>query len=365
MLVFSWNAEGRRFRDLYAWHAETKKLVRLTNLEPEKDELNVAEEQRDERLRRNLAPPPGLADFDVSQDGRRVAFSYNGDLYIAQTDGSAPLLRLTRTKAGESSPAFSPDRDAARFDTRRTGDRPEPLERPDLAGDGDRRRIAEQHSHWSPDGKAFVCTVAKGERQLPLPNFSGRVITARNFERSLAGDELEEQSVIIVPAEGGKAQSVDRGGDRWQIMIFEWSPDGKRVLLAHLSPDAKKRQVAVIDGATAKMRVLFEETDPRWVDDGLAGWSPDSKQVWFTSEKDGFAHLYRVARRQAAIQFRSRAGIGRSDVSRSRPRRSGSATGSTTRPPKTERRSGSSIASIRMEAAKRSFLRHRACTSEL
>ena len=204
VLVFSWNAEGRRFRDLYAWHAETKKLVRLSNLEPEKDELNVAEEERDERLRRNLAPKPGLSDFDVSQDGRRVAFSYNGDLYIAQPDGAAPPLRLTRTKAGESSPLFSPD--GALLASIRGGQvivqnlsNGQIWQATDIEG-GSLNSFA-----WSLDGKAFVCTVAKGERQLPLPNFSSRVITARNFGRSLAGDELEEQSVIIVPAKAGRA----------------------------------------------------------------------------------------------------------------------------------------------------------------
>src|SRR5687767_981695 len=86
VLLFLWNSEGRRFRDLYAFHAPTKKLVRISDLESDKDELNVSEEQRDDRLRRYLAPPPGLADFDVSSDGRRVAFSYKGDLYIAVTD---------------------------------------------------------------------------------------------------------------------------------------------------------------------------------------------------------------------------------------------------------------------------------------
>src|SRR5215213_1730446 len=83
VLLFLWNTEGRRFRDLYAYHALNKKLVRLTNLESEKDELNVSEEQRDDRLRRYLAPPPGLADFDISADGRHVTFSYKGDLYLA------------------------------------------------------------------------------------------------------------------------------------------------------------------------------------------------------------------------------------------------------------------------------------------
>ncbi len=60
VLLFLWNSEGRRFRDLYAYDAPAKKLVRLTNLESDKDELNASEEQRDDRLRRYLAPPPGL-----------------------------------------------------------------------------------------------------------------------------------------------------------------------------------------------------------------------------------------------------------------------------------------------------------------
>jgi hypothetical protein len=31
-LVFLWNAEGRRFKDLYAYHPDRQNLVRLTDL---------------------------------------------------------------------------------------------------------------------------------------------------------------------------------------------------------------------------------------------------------------------------------------------------------------------------------------------
>src|SRR4051794_15910363 len=290
VLVFLWNSDGHRFRDLYAWHAETRKLVRLTNLESEKDELNVSEEERDDRMRRYLAPPPGLSDFEVSQDGRKATFTYKGDLYLAATDGSAPLLRLTRTKANESSPAFSPD--GTLLASLRGGQ----VIVLNLAN-GQIWQSTEIDSgslsnfEWAPDGKTFLCTVAKGGvRQLPLPNFSGRVITARSFNRTLAGDEPELTSLLLVPVDGGKAQTVDRGGDGWEITDLRWSPDSKHVLVAHLSPDAKKRQIAVVDIATAKPRTVFEEWDPRWVDTGFAGWSPDSRHLLFTSEKTGFAH---------------------------------------------------------------------------
>jgi dipeptidyl aminopeptidase/acylaminoacyl peptidase len=295
VLVFLWNSDGRRFRDLYAWQAETKKLVRLTNLESDKDELNVSEEQRDDRLRRYLAPPPGLGDFDVSKDGRRATFSYNGDLYLAVTDGSAALLRLTRTKVPETAPAFSPD--GTLLASMRGGQVIiQNLSNGQLWQASEIEAGKLNGFDWSPDGKTLVCNVGKrAARQIPLPNFSGRVITARSFNRSIAGDEPEQESLLFVPVQGGKAQSIDRGGDDWEINDLHWSPDGQHLLIAQISPDAKKRQVGSIDLATAKLRVLFEETDSRWVDYGFAGWSPDSKQIFFTSEKDGFAHFYRVS----------------------------------------------------------------------
>lgn len=294
VLVFLWNPEGRRFRDLYAWHAETRKLVRLTNLESESDELNRSEEQRDDRLRRNLAPLPGLAGFEVSGDGRRAAFSHNGDLYLADTSGAVPMVRLTRTKASESAPMFSPD--GTTLASIRGGQAIlQNLSTGQIWQATDIESGTLISVDWSPDGKLLACVVAKGgSRQLPLPNFSGRLITARNFDRSIAGDEPEEQTVLVVPAEGGKATQIDRGGDRWEVISLRWAPDGKHLLISQLAPDAKKRQVAVVPVGAAKLRLLFEETDARWADYGSAVFSPDGSQVLFTSEKDGFAHLYRV-----------------------------------------------------------------------
>jgi dipeptidyl aminopeptidase/acylaminoacyl peptidase len=300
VLAFLWNAEGRRFRDLYTYHATTRKLTRLTDLESDKDELNVSEEQRDDRLRRYLAPPPGLADFDISADGRRVTFSYKGDLYLSVP--GQPLTRLTRTKANESTPTFSPDgQQLASIRSNQVIVQNLATGQIWQATDVDKGTLASYE--WSPDGKYFVCVVAKGGgRELPLPNFSGRVVTARPFNRSLAGDEPEEQTVLLVAADGGKTQTIDRGGDRWEVNDLRWSPDGKSLVLAQLDNGSKKRQIAVIDVATAKARTIYQESDPRWVDYGFAGWSPDSKSVFFTSEKDGYAHLYRIDARAEKAQ---------------------------------------------------------------
>jgi hypothetical protein len=40
VLLFLWNADGRRFMDLYAYHPGEQRLARLTNLESIEDPIN-------------------------------------------------------------------------------------------------------------------------------------------------------------------------------------------------------------------------------------------------------------------------------------------------------------------------------------
>ena len=108
VLGFLWNAEGGRFLDLYAYHADTRKLSRVTDLENWKDDLLKTADEKDARKSRYLLPPAGLNGFVLSADGKQTAFSFKGELFIAPTDGSAAPFRLTRTKEPELDPQFSP-----------------------------------------------------------------------------------------------------------------------------------------------------------------------------------------------------------------------------------------------------------------
>ena len=74
-LAFLWNASGKRFLDLYAYHPGSSKLVRLTDLEPVKDDLNLTDEEKDERQKNYLEPLAGLGSFELSRDGSHAAFS--------------------------------------------------------------------------------------------------------------------------------------------------------------------------------------------------------------------------------------------------------------------------------------------------
>jgi dipeptidyl aminopeptidase/acylaminoacyl peptidase len=293
-LVFLWNAEGRRFMDLYAYHPDAKKLVRLTDLEKDKDELNVSEAEKDDRLRFYLQPPAGLAGFELSRDGRRAAFAYKGDLWLVDTDGSKPPVRLTHTKAVEGAPRFSPD--GKKLASIRGGQiHVQDLTNGQLIQVSDAEGGTLASYTWSPDGKWFTYTLRRGQtRQLPLTNYSGRFVSARPFNRDVAGDQPSEFTLYVIPAEGGKAKQVDLGADRNRgtLQGLRWSDDGKRFVAAFFPANWKTRTLLVTDVATAKAKPVFQEKDDRWVDYGYADFSPDGKTLLFTSERDGFAHLY-------------------------------------------------------------------------
>src|ERR1700691_4913557 len=82
VLAFLWNEKGGAFRGLYIYDADQKRLARLTDLELVKDPINVGDEEQDEHEKNYLLPQLGLNSFDISEDGKRIAFSYKGDLYL-------------------------------------------------------------------------------------------------------------------------------------------------------------------------------------------------------------------------------------------------------------------------------------------
>jgi len=86
---------------------------------------------------------------------------------------------------------------------------------------------------------------------------------------------------------------------RWNMPIV--SADGRHVVGVARAADNKDRWIVTIDPETGACRLLDRVHDDAWVRDlgggpgGAAaalGWLEDERTVWFTSEHDGWMHLY-------------------------------------------------------------------------
>jgi dipeptidyl aminopeptidase/acylaminoacyl peptidase len=75
----------------------------------------------------------------------------------------------------------------------------------------------------------------------------------------------------------------------------EWSPDSRRIAQHAVHSDLKRSQIVVWDAATGKPTVVNEEKDEAWVNRADLAWSADSRELLFTSERDGWNHLYIVS----------------------------------------------------------------------
>jgi len=324
-LGFLWNEHGGAFRDLYTYNADTKELTRLTNLEGLKDPINDTEAETDIHRKDYLPPPSGLTGFDLSQDGSQAVFSYRGDLFIAFTAGG-PLRRLTKTKAAENGPQFSPD--GTRIAYTQGGQ----LYVMTLTGLIDQRTDIKPPAslqggfRWSPDGKYLSYTVQpRPGRMMPLPLYSGQFVTASPFPRSVAGDQPEEGQIYVVESSGDNpAKLMDVGHAGHPVRAAQWSPDSAKLLMATQSTNYKSQDIRVIDAATGKSAVVFHQTDDRWVEIADMGWEQNSalplsaffsftrqpqrgpsneskpaasrpnERLWFTSDQSGYQHLYLV-----------------------------------------------------------------------
>src|SRR5687768_14090013 len=116
----------------------------------------------------------GVADVQLSPDGRRVAYvlseidreadDYRTSVWVAASDGSAPARRFTFGPKKDSAPRWSPDGSQLAFLSDRDGGAPQLYVMPASGGEGRKLTSLEKGAGaaaWSPDGTqiAFAARV--------------------------------------------------------------------------------------------------------------------------------------------------------------------------------------------------------------
>ncbi|MCM1110336.1 MAG: S41 family peptidase [Clostridium sp.] len=225
-------------------------------------------------LAASAVTPLWVRDIAISPDGRQLAFTYRGDIYLSGADGSNPRC-LTPGDSREWRPVWSPDGSEIAFASDREGGA-------DIfvipAAGGAARRLtynsaSEFPETFTPDGKSVIFSAAIQD-QAASAAFPARsqtelysVPVAGGVYRQIA--PVSATNIFYLPSADGSYLYEDVKGseDRWRKH--------------HVSSIA--RDLWRFDAPTGRYTKLTTNVG----EDRNAVTSPDGHTIYFLSERDG------------------------------------------------------------------------------
>jgi dipeptidyl aminopeptidase/acylaminoacyl peptidase len=304
-VIFSWNAEGKEPRNLYIWTGgEPNILVNAEQNYEQKEEkpeskLNYGLLVRDDFVK---SREKNLFGVEFSPDSKRILFLQNSDIYVLDlgTKDVKPR-RITRTQGSENSARwltnesilYSSNGNYFVLNLKETSIIQVTKEANPAAF------IGIGNLATSKDGKllAYVVSDTSKQRALFVPNYLDEFTTAPTFRRGWS-----EQKIMVSPTDGSREKPFEINLPKAEGVSFfrvvKWSADNRSLIVDRNDKDTKRRQLFyIIDvGSKAEQIILVtDETDEKWIAPLSAIIEPnpnDDSQILFTSEKDGFNHLY-------------------------------------------------------------------------
>ncbi len=221
------------------------------------------------------AAPSSLMFAKISPDGTRAAYVRDGDLYVEELstgavtpltrDGSATLVNGTSDWVNEEE-----------LDIR----------------DGFR---------WSPDGRhiAFWQFDTSGVDVFTLINDTDSLMPAlKRFPYPTAGQRNSATRIGVVDAARGAVVWMQLPGDPRETYVprLDWLDD-RTLALQQLNRLQNRNDLALADARTGETRRVYRDESKSWVDYvERVWWIAGNREFLWESEKDGWRHVYRVAR---------------------------------------------------------------------
>jgi dipeptidyl-peptidase-4 len=248
--------------------------------------------------------------LQFSDSGKELLYPAGGDLFLIHVD-TGKWDQLTKTPVAELDPKLSPDGKMVAF--RRDWD----LYTVDAAGKETRltrggtdtlRNGAPDWVYpeeldlgtgfwWSPDSKSIAYLQFDASREPVYPHEDLlRVRALYEPERfPQAGENNPDVRLGIVAAAGGPTKWLEVGETRDSYLIARagWMPDSRSAYIVRLNRVQNKLEFISIDVETGAPAVLFRESDRFWINlSGDVRFLKDGKRLLWTSERDGFRHIY-------------------------------------------------------------------------
>lgn len=236
----------------------------------------------------------------LSPDGKQVAFEQGGNLWIRSLETG---VRRQLTTDGTPEHGYGVNRNVTNLvSAKRMGTRSPAILR------------------WSPDGKRIVVPRLdeRGVAQLALVEPKQGRPVLHTFPYAVVGDSIVPRLTYhVIDVATGSATAVDRPAHDGDVLLFtadtgwqrvRWSADGQRFWLLIGTRAEKQYELFEVDAATGRARTVLTESRSTQVDlhpfIGQTTWRPAGRDLLWYSERDGWAHLYRMDGATGAVRNR-------------------------------------------------------------
>lgn len=307
-------ADERERYDLWGYDIETSEWRMLVDSEKLGSGKELSEDEKMQRERARVAGLKGIISYQWASDGSGVLVPLDGDLFLANLDGT--VTRLTDTEETELNPKLSAKGGFVSFvRDRRLWVGPVGGEAQPVTPEGEAETIrwgeAEfvaqeemgrlQGYWWSPDDSRIVVQrtdeAAVGIVTRAAIGAKGTKVFDQRYPA--AGTDNAVVELYVMNTDGSASVKVDLGLDLdIYIARVDWVPDGSAIYVQRQDRAQTKIDVLRVDPATGASTIWFTETAARpdyWVNlSDNYRFLKDGSLLWW-SERDGYGHFYRFA----------------------------------------------------------------------
>ena len=292
----------------------------------------------------NASAPLSIEEFDLSDDGQKILiFTNTARVWRSNTRGDYWVLDLKssslRKLGGDAKPStlmfakFSPDgtrvgyvRENNIYVESLVSDTKSAITQ--LTSDGSRYIVngtfdwvyeeelfCRDGFRWSPDGNriAYWQLNSEGVKEMTLINNTEALYPITiTFPYPKAGETNSAARVGVINATGGATRWFEIPGDPRNNYLprMEWAASSDEVVIQQLNRLQNTNTVMLGDSRSGKVRTVLVEKDDAWVDTawgdidwdkrglarGDAEWIDGGKRFLWASERDGWRHIYSIAR---------------------------------------------------------------------
>lgn len=260
--------------------------------------------------------PPLLsqpAQFD--KKGKRGFYIINGDIFLLNLS-TAVFERITNTKEDEKNVNFSPDGEKLAyvrlnniyvFDLNSKSETALTNDGTDTILNGTLSWVyweeifgrADVAYWWSNDSKAiaYLQTDESPVSIIYYSDFKPAVPKVIKQRYPKTGDPNPIVKVGVAEIENAKTRWIDFSNNPYEYIIrVDWLPGSKQISIQTMNRMQDELDLFFANCSTGEVKHILKETDPGWVNisDDLH-FIKEGKEFFWTSERSGYAHIYRYS----------------------------------------------------------------------